>query len=346
MPGSVSETVKFGIIGAGSVSFLHAAAISKCTEAQLVAVADISEERAHRLAGEEVKIYTDYHHLLDEPDIDVVCVCVPSGMHMDVCIDAARAGKNVLVEKPLEITLERADRIIRACDEAKVKLGVIFQLRFMPGVLATKDAVESGKLGRLIMGDAYVKWHRPRDYYSSSNWRGTWEMDGGGTLMNQAIHHVDLLQWIMGPVDSLCGYTATLVHKIIQVEDTAAACLRFANGAIGTIEACTSAKQGLPARLEIRGELGTIILEDGKITLWDVEGTSKPAEEPTDFGSGASDPTAITSLGHQAQIEDMVRAIKNNRPPIVDGREARKAIEIVIAIYRSARTGEPIKLTA
>lgn len=345
MSGSASEKVTFGIIGAGSVSSLHAAAISQCAEAQLVAVADISEERARKLAGENVRIYTDYRRLLDEPDIDVVCVCVPSGMHMDVCIDAARAGKHVLVEKPLEITLERADRVIQACDEANVKLGVIFQLRFMPGVLATKNIVESGKLGKLIMGDAYVKWHRSRDYYSSSNWRGTWEMDGGGALMNQAIHHVDLLQWIMGPVESLYGYTATLVHAEIQVEDTAAACLRFANGALGTIEACTSARQGVSARLEIRGESGTIILEDGKITLWDVEGTPQPEEEPTDFGSGASDPTAITSLGHQAQINDMVRAIKEDRSPIVDGREARKAIEIVTAIYRSARTGEPIRLT-
>ncbi|MDH7602644.1 MAG: Gfo/Idh/MocA family oxidoreductase [Armatimonadota bacterium] len=343
MTTSPSETVVFGIIGAGSVSSLHAAAIRNCPEAHLAAVADVCEERARKLA-DGAEVYTDYRRLLERRDIDAVCVCVPSGMHMPVCIDAANAGKHVLVEKPLEVTLEKADAIINACDKASVKLGVIFQVRFLPGVQAAKEAVSTGQLGKLVMGDAYVKWHRSQDYYDSSDWRGTWEMDGGGALMNQAIHHVDLLQWMMGPVDSIFGYTDTLVRERIEVEDTAAACLRFVNGAVGTIEACTSAKNGVPARLEIRGELGTIVLEDGKIALWDIEGVPLPELDLVDLGSGASDPKAITSVGHQAQIQDLARAIKENRQPVVDGREARKAVEIVTAIYRSARTGAPVKL--
>ncbi len=338
-----SETVVFGIIGAGTVSTLHASAIRNCSEARLAAVADLCEERARKLA-DGASTYTSYHSLLERPDIDVVCVCVPSGMHMSVCMDAAQAGKHVIVEKPLEVTLEKADAIINACDAAGVKLGVIFQLRFLPDVGAVKETVSSGTLGKLVMGDAYVKWHRSQDYYDSSDWRGTWQMDGGGVLMNQAIHHVDLLQWMMGPVDSVFGYTATLVRERIEVEDTAVACLRFTSGALGTIEACTSAKSGVPARLEIRGETGNIVLEDGKIVLWDVDNVSQPAFEPVDMGSGFSDPKAITSVGHQAQIRDMVRAIKENRPPAVDGHEARKAIEIITAIYRSARAGVPVKL--
>lgn len=344
MPMSRCEEVLFGIVGAGSVSSLHATAISNCPNARLVAVADVSEERARRIAG-DATVYTDYRALLERNDVDVVCICVPSGMHMPVCIDAAQAGKHVLVEKPLEITVERADAIIQACDAAKVKLGVIFQLRFMPDVRAVKEIVESGTLGKLTLGNAYVKWHRSQEYYDSSDWRGTWTMDGGGALMNQAIHHVDLLQWMMGPVASIFGYTANLVHKRIEVEDTAVACLQFVNGALGTIEACTSAQKGVPARLEIRGEKGAVALEDGRIVWWDVDETPQPEEKCAHLGSGASDPTAITSIGHQAQIEDMVQAIREDRPPVVDGHEARKAIEIVTAIYRSAETGLPIDIS-
>jgi len=339
----MKKELGFGIIGAGAVSRLHAAAVANCPGARLVAVADLCEERAKKLAP-EAAAYADYRQLVERPDVDVVCLCVPSGMRLPIAIEAARAGKHILAEKPLEVTLERADSIIAACDEAGVRLAVIFQLRFMPGVRALRRAVESGALGKPVLGDAYVKWHRSQDYYDSSDWRGTWEMDGGGALMNQAIHHVDLLQWMMGPVESVFGRTATLVRERIQVEDTAAACLKFANGALGTIEACTSASTGVPARLEIRGEKGTVILEDGRIAFWDVEGMPQPEEERADFGSGASDPTAITSLGHQAQINDLVQAINQDRAPVVDGREARKAIEIIEAIYRSARTGSVVTL--
>ena len=340
---NATREIGFGIIGAGAVSPLHAAAISNCPGARLVAVADLSEERARKLAGDAAS-YADYREMLARPDVDVVCVCVPSGMRLGVCVDAARAGKHILAEKPLEVTLERADAAIEACEAAGVKLAVIFQVRFMPGVQALRGAVELGQLGKLVMGDAYVKWHRTQEYYDSSDWRGTWEMDGGGVLMNQAIHHVDLLQWMMGPVESVFGRTATLVHERIEVEDTAVACFRFANGALGTIAACTSASKGVPARLEIRGETGTVILEEGKIALWDVEGVPQPEVESMDLGSGASDPSAITSLGHQAQINDLVQAINENRPPVVDGREARKAIEIIAGIYRSARDGAPVRL--
>lgn len=337
--------IGFGIIGAGAICPLHMSAIEQCDDARLMAIADVSEERA-RAIGEEKDVawYTDYHDLLANPEIDVVCILTPSGLRAPVCIDAARAGKHIVAEKPLEVTLEKVDSIIDECDKAGVKLAVIFQVRFLPGVLAAHRAVTEGRLGKMVLGDAYVKWHRSQDYYDSATWRGTWALDGGGALMNQGIHYVDLLQWMMGPVDSIYGQMQTLVRERIEVEDTVAATLKFANGALGVIEATTSSKAGQPARLEIRGEKGTIIIEDGNVVLWDVEGDESFVPEKVETGSGATNPMAISSVGHCAQISDMVAAIQEGRPPVVDGREARKAIEIISGVYRSSSAGGPIKL--
>lgn len=336
----------FGIIGGGAICPLHISAIEACEGAHLAAIADVSEERARKI-GEEKGIpwYTDHNELLRNPDVDVVCILTPSGLRAPVCIDAAHAGKHIIAEKPLEVTLERVDSIINECDSAGVKLAVIFQIRFLPGAQALHKAISEGRLGRLVLGDAYVKWHRSqKDYYDSAPWRGTWAIDGGGALMNQGIHYVDLLQWMMGPVTSICGHADTLVKQRIEVEDTAVACLKFANGALGVIEACTSAKAGQPARLEIRGDKGTVIIEDGNVVLWDVEGDEGFVPEKVDVGSGATNPMAISSHGHQAQISDMVEAINHDRSPIVDGHEARKAIEIISGVYRSSDTGLPVKL--
>lgn len=335
----------FGIIGAGAICPLHISAVELCEGARLAAIADVSAERARKI-GEEKGIawYSDYNELLRNPEVDVVCILTPSGMRAPVCIDAARAGKHIIAEKPLEVNLERVDSVLEACDEAGVKLAVIFQTRFLPGSLAVHKAVSEGRLGKLTLGGAYVKWHRAQDYYDSATWRGTWEFDGGGVLMNQAIHYVDLLQWAMGPVKSVFGHTDTLVKQRIEVEDTAVACVEFTSGAMGVIEACTSAKEGVPARLEIRGEKGTVAIEDGNVVFWDVEGDEDLAHERVDTGSGATNPMAISSIGHEAQIRDMVQAVNEDRPPVVDGHEARKAIEIISAIYRSSTSGARVML--
>jgi len=335
----------FGIIGAGAICPLHIAAIEKCEGAYLAAVADVSADRA-RSVGEQKGVcwYADHNELLANPDVDIVCALTPTGLRAPVCIDAARAGKHIIAEKPLEVSLERVDSIINECDRAAVKLAVIFQVRFLPGALAVHKAASEGRLGKLILGNAYIKWHRAQDYYDSATWRGTWALDGGGALFNQGIHYVDLLQWVMGPVQSIFGHTDTLVKQRIEVEDTAVACLRFASGAMGVIEACTSANKGQPARLEIRGEKGTVAVEDGNVVLWDVEGMQDYVQERAETGSGATHPMAITSVGHEAQILDMVAAINEDRPPIVDGREARKAIEIISGIYQSSRSGMPVNL--
>lgn len=338
------RTVGFGIVGTGMIAPVHVAAIAECPGARLAAVADAVEDRARDFGGRHgVAWFGDYREMLRDPEVDIVCVCTPSGLRGDIAVDAARAGKHVICEKPLEITLRKADAVISECDRAGVKLAVIMQNRFLEGVQAAKKLMDEGRLGRPVLGDAYVKWYRPQSYYDSSSWRGTWAMDGGGVLINQAIHYIDLLQWMMGPVESIQAITATLARSI-EVEDTAVACLRFASGALGVIEACTSAYPGVAAKLELRGEAGTLVLEDGRIVYQSIEGEEAPAASSAEGMGGASNPSAISDIGHIRQIADMVDAVQNDRSPMIDGREGRKAIEIILGIYEASRTGRIVEL--
>jgi len=338
------KEIGFGIIGTGMIASMHMAGIEAVDGARLVAVSDVIEEKAKK-AGEEKQIawYTDYKKMLERPDIDVVSICTPSGLRGQIAIDAAAAGKHIVAEKPLEVTLEKADAMIEACDKAGVKLAVIMQNRFLDGLQSLKQDIEKGAFGRLVLGDSYVKWYRSQSYYDAGGWRGTWALDGGGALMNQAIHYVDLLQWLMGPVESIAGYAATLTRRI-EVEDTAVACLKFKSGALGVIEACTSSYPGSSARIEIRGEKGTAIAEDGYLKYRSVEGEEEFRSDSAK-ASGASDPAAIGCIGHIRQIADMVEAIRENRDPMVDGREARKAVEIILGIYESSKTGKVIRIS-
>jgi predicted dehydrogenase len=270
---------------------------------------------------------------------------------MEPAVRAADAGKHVVVEKPLEITLARCDAIIEACDRAGVRLCTIFPSRFTAANIRLKEAIALGRFGRLTMGDTHVKWWRTQQYYDSGGWRGTWQLDGGGALMNQAIHNVDLLYWLMGDVDSITAQTATLAHERIEVEDTAVAALRFKNGALGVIEAATSAYPGLLKRTEIHGDRGSARVEQDDITLWDFQEKVPSDNEvyaamagQSGFKAGASDPRGITHIGHREQLIDFLQAIDNNRAPAVDGREGRKSVEIIRAIYRCAQTGGQVKL--
>jgi predicted dehydrogenase len=257
----------------------------------------------------------------------------------------------VIVEKPLEITLKRCDEIIRACDKAGVRLATIFPSRFHDASRQLKRAVEAGRFGRLTLGDAYVKWHRTQAYYDSGAWRGTWELDGGGALMNQAIHSVDLLQWLMGPVAEIRAYTATLAHERIAVEDTAVASLRFESGALGTIEATTAAWPGYLKRIELHGSQGSAMIEEEDIVKWDFAKKDRAdaailrqMAQGKSTGGGAADPAAIGHQAHAKQFRDFVESIQRGRPPLIDGREGRRAVEIILAIYHSAATGKPVKL--
>lgn len=344
----------FGIIGCGMIAEFHTRAIAELPNARVVAAYSRKLENTAKiaaLADSDCQTFDDLDRMLALPEIDVVCVCTPSGAHLDPAVRAARAGKHVVVEKPLEITLPRCDAIIRECEAAGTRLCTIFPSRFSPANQQLKAAINQGRFGRLTLGDTYVKWWRTQDYYDSGGWRGTWDLDGGGALMNQAIHNVDLLQWLMGDVVAIQAFTDTLAHQRIEVEDTAVAALRFANGALGVIEAATSAFPGLLKRTEIHGDQGSARVEQDDITLWTFR-ESQPGDamiqealnRPSGFSAGASDPRGITHLGHRDQLADLLNAIDRGGIPAIDGREGRKSVEIIRAIYQSARTGRQVSL--
>jgi predicted dehydrogenase len=330
----------------------HTRAINEIPDARVLAAfsrSEVNGEKISKLAG-GCQVYDDLDQMLAHPGIDVVCVCTPSGAHLEPSVKAAKAGKHVVVEKPLEITLPRCDAIIAACDEAGVRLCTIFPSRFSAANLALKTAIDTGRFGKITLGDTYVKWWRTQEYYDSGGWRGTWDLDGGGALMNQAIHNVDLLQWLMGDVETVQALTATLAHVRIEVEDTAVAALRFQSGALGVIEAATSAYPGLLKRTEIHGDRGSARVEQDDITLWSFQ-LGAPSDSEIHammagggaLSSGASDPRGINHVGHRDQLADFLAAIDEGRPPVVDGREGRKSVEIIRAIYESSRTGMAVR---
>lgn len=345
-------SVGFGIIGTGMIARFHALAINEISGAHVAGCFNHTAEKAEAFAQEYGgRACTTLEELLADESVQVVTICTPSGAHLDPAVQAAKAGKHVIVEKPLEITLDRCDEIINTCDQHRVRLATIFPSRFSPANLALKHAVEQGRFGRLTLGDTFVKWWRSQEYYDSGGWRGTWKLDGGGAYMNQAIHNVDLLYWLMGDVVDVCGMTATLAHERIEVEDVGTAIVRFANGALGTLEATTSAFPGLLKRTEIHGTTGSAIIEQDHILLWEfAEKRSEDAKLLAKYGKssettgGAADPKAISFAGHQRQFEDFLKALNGGGEPLVDGKEGRKSVEIILAIYESARTGRRISL--
>lgn len=345
-------SVGIAIVGTGMISQFHARAISEVRGAKLIACCDRVAERSEAF-GKQVgcTAYSSLKEMLSDPAVDAVSVATPSGAHMEPAVAAARAGKHVIVEKPLEVTLQRCDKIIKACAENGVKLATIFPSRFHDSSQKLKRAVDEGRFGRLTLGDAYVKWFRTQEYYDSGAWRGTWKLDGGGALMNQAVHTVDLLTWLMGPVVEIQAQMATLAHQRIEVEDVATATLRFANGALGVIEATTAAYPGYLKRIELHGDEGTAVLEEEDLKVWDFAKKSrsdaailKGMQESRSTGGGAADPAAIGHHGHALQFRDFVSAITQDRTPIVDGHEGRRSVEIVVGIYKAAKSGKRVKL--
>lgn len=344
--------VGFGVIGCGMIANFHAKAIAEIRGAKLAACFDMYPASADRLAAETG--CTAYHALdemLADPSVDVVTICTPSGAHMEPALLAAKAGKHVIVEKPLEVTLRRCDRIIDACEKAGVVLATIFPSRFHESSQLIKKAIDKGRFGRLTVGDAYVKWFRTQEYYDSGAWRGTWKLDGGGALMNQAIHSVDLLYWLMGPVKSISAHTSTLAHQRIEVEDVAMATLQFENGALGVIEATTAAYPGALKRIDIHGSTGSAVLEEEDITTWEFQKQTAADEKllgrmsgKTETGGGAADPAAIGHHGHAMLFKDVVHAIKTGNKPMVDGHEGRRSVEIILAVYKAAETGRTVEL--
>jgi UDP-N-acetyl-2-amino-2-deoxyglucuronate dehydrogenase len=305
----------------------------------LVALTSRREATGRRLAdAHDAEWHADLGEPLARPDVDAVILCTPSRLHGA----AAHARKHVISEKPMATTLADADRMIRACRNAGVTLSVIFQYRFNRDALRLKRAVEAGLFGRPVLGNAFVHWRRTQAYYEASGgWRGTWSLDGGGVLMNQSIHAIDLLQWILGPLRSVCAYTDTLAHDI-ETEDTASAALRFANGALGVIQGTTSAHRDWPLRIEIQGTGGSATLEGPRLTVWQPvrEEEALWARELESLpGPREDDPL---SLAHRRQLEEIFAALREGREPPVPGEEARKAVEIILGIYGAASSGKHV----
>ncbi|NLO74683.1 MAG: Gfo/Idh/MocA family oxidoreductase [candidate division WS1 bacterium] len=328
------------VVGCGVISDTHLAAIQSLPNAHLVAVLDTREEAARAKAEEYgVEAYTDFQKLLTRPDVDVVDIVVPSGLHAQLGIQAAQAGKHVVTTKPLDVTLEAIDALIAACDENQVKLGVVLQLRTYPFFRRIQTAVREGQLGRLYYGAAIVPWFRSHEYYARG-WQGTRALDGGGALMNQSIHYIDLLLAIMGQVSEVCGFADNLAHDI-EVEDIATAAVKFTSGAHGLIQGNTLTYQGLPARLEIHGSQGNIIVAGEDLQLWEVEGEETYFDpEAGRHKGGAADPKSgmlgYAVQAHAEQIADVLAAIEEGRSPKLDGHEARRAVELILAIYQSS----------
>jgi len=346
----------FAIVGCGVISRTHAKAIAALPNAHLVTAVDVVPDKAQALTaqfGGEPE--TDLRRALSRPDVDVVSVCVPSGLHAEVGCLAAEAGKHVLVEKPIDITLPAADRLIAAGERAGVKLAVVSQHRFDAGVRQMKDIITSGRLGRLLVGDAFIKWYRTQAYYDSGDWRGTWALDGGGALMNQGVHYVDLLRWMMGPVKSIVARCRTAAHQI-EVEDIATALLEFENGAVGLLEASTAVYPGMGERLEISGTGGTLVVESGVMRIRELKdyggetsfyGRKIDSNQPAPGSvEGAADPASISGDSHQTQIQDLLQAIDEDRDPFVTGREGRHALEVVLGVYDSAQRGTEVRFSA
>ena len=345
----------FAIVGCGMIARFHARALQDVPDTKIVALITRNRNNALNVLAETntppCEIYPDLASALLRPDLDVVIIATPSGAHMEAAVAAGNAKKHVVVEKPLEINPERCDQIIQACDRNGVKLCTIFPSRFGDANVELKKAVDAGRFGRLTLGETTCKWWRSQQYYDEGGWKGTKALDGGGALMNQAIHNVDLLLWMMGPATHVSGFTATLAHERIEVEDTAVACLHFANGALGVIQATTSIHPGYPKTIAIHGDHGSAVIEQDDVIKWDFTpetDADKTAKErfsrKVGASGGAADPKAISHTGHARQLADFVRTIRTNSQPSVDGREGKRAVEIICAIYRAAATGGTVKL--
>ncbi|MDV3429577.1 MAG: Gfo/Idh/MocA family oxidoreductase [Bacillota bacterium] len=338
---------KFAIAGCGTIGAIHAECINQIDNAELSAVYDANEENSKKLSSVyNCCCYSDLNQMLSNEDIDIVCICTPSGLHAEYGIKCAQAKKHVICEKPIETTIEKAESLIKACEQEGVKLSVISQHRFDKCIVELKRAIDAGELGKLCFGESFTKWYRSREYYESSKWRGTWKLDGGGALINQSIHYIDLLQYLLGPVREVYGVCSSMGHNGIEVEDEALATVRFKNGAIGMIEGNTNAYPGFFTRLDIYGEKASVVVENDNITMWK---NRNGTERKTEFINGTAEAYSSASSSrvsnfnsHIQQFKDVIQAIEDDRKPKVDGYEALKPLRIIMAVYESNKTGRPV----
>jgi predicted dehydrogenase len=339
----------FGFIGAGAIAHFHARAVAAANGARLVGVVSRRRSSAEDFAREHGMEFAsdDVNALLAQPGLDAVCITTPSALHLEPALQSIRRGKHLMIEKPIDSTVEGTDHILDTAARHGVRVGSIFQARFGDAARQLKAAIDAGRFGRMVLASCYVKWHRTPEYYTG--WKGRLSEDGGGALINQAIHGVDLLQWFAGLPVEVYGMTTRRVHTRIESEDTCVATLKFASGAFGTIEASTALWPGFSRRIEICGEHGSAVMEDDDITRWEFrvpqsgDDAIRATRESGAMGSGAAAPMAIKFEGHLRQIQDFIDGIRENRPFFIEGREARNAVALVRAIYDSAASGRAVR---
>jgi predicted dehydrogenase len=342
------KQLRFGIVGTGVGADLCGQGLSMISDtgiAKLVAVAGHSERGAKEFASNYgLKLwYTDYKEMIKEAGIDAVIISTPHHLHYPMAMEAMKMNMHTLVEKPMAINLKEADEMIKEAEIRGVKLGIVLQSRFNPTFRKVKDAVDEGRFGRLILGDAVVEWFRTQEYYDKSTWRGKWATEGGGALINQAIHTIDLLTWIMGPPKNLWSQINTVAHEI-EVEDLAVAAIRFENGALGVIQGSTATYPGLPTKLEIHGTKGMALIEGESLKRWSLMGEKEIiAEEAKEGLESWAISYMVPATNHASLIKDFAQAVLEDREPYLNGVEARRCLEVIMGIYKSAKTGSVVE---
>ncbi len=351
------RTIRFAVVGLG-MGVQHCRDLRDARGCELVAICDTDPERLEKQRQQfGVKATSSFAEILRDPDVDVVNICTPSGQHAEHTVAALKAGKHVVCEKPPDVTVEAVDRMAAAERETGRKLMVIFQARFQPAFRRLRETLQEGRMGRLIGVHGTVNWYRPQSYFHCPGmWKGTWQWDGGGSLANQGVHTVDILQWLAGPVVEVYGKFGVFAHDI-ETEDKTVAVLQFASGALGTLSTTTAAYPGLDRMVMLHGTRGSVVTVDDNVTRWIIQGESKDAEAEEEarmiaaFGpkdrrdtSTASDPFAFATRGHLAQFEAMADAIRNDTPPPSGIETTRHTVEIMQAIYESGRSNRPVRL--
>jgi len=341
------KTIKVGLVGCGRIAQRHSGLLGKglVSGASLAAVCDVNREKTGAMGKSYgVPCYEDFNQMMCKEDIDVVSVLTPSGLHAEHVIALAKYGKHIIVEKPMALTLDSADEMIKACDANACRLFVIKQNRFNIPVLKLKEALVSGRFGKMVLGTVRVRWCRPQEYYDMDKWRGTWSLDGG-VISNQASHHIDLLEWMLGDVESVFAKSSTALVNI-EVEDTAVVILKFISGALGIIEATTATRpKDLEGSISILGEKGSVEIGGfavNEMKTWNFT-ESLPEDEEVKKKYSVNPPD-VYGFGHKAYYEHVVDCINNNRHQLVDGLEGRKSLELISAIYESIETGREVPL--
>jgi Predicted dehydrogenases and related proteins len=342
----MSDKIGYAVVGLG-IGRAHVDGVLSSERGKLVAVCDIDEKKLGKFKTEypDVAVYADFGALLRDESVQIISICVPSGLHAQLAVQAMEAGKHVLVEKPIDITVAAAQKIEDARVRTGVRAGVIHQNRFNACMTPLRQALDSGRLGKLILGNFAVKWYRDQKYYDAGGWRGTWEMDGGGSLMNQAVHTVDLMQWLMGEVDTVTSYAGIHNHRI-DTEDLTVSIVKFKSGAVASLTSTTCAYPGVATDIQLYGTGGSVEIDGDVIKLWKlVDGDDLEEDEILQtYGSGGGAPSADPTVvrGHAYQVHDIIDAVYFGRDPVITPKEAIKSVAIVNAVYESARTGMPV----